>query len=350
MKLRSAFFLTTLLALSACSGQDIVSSSSSSSSSSSIAEKTIIEKFKVRTLNSRVSDANFKNGFEQMSPYTTDAHVDGVLDYNGSRETDHYDPESENKTYWQMCQWWTPFNFIDSEYSKVGNIHHYENESRIMEVDTETGSLKMELNSGIEYDELYGGKLPQDKSWSHFLIQQKFPEELYVRIADFDEIRVKMDITIHKADYVGKEPIALNRECAQLLFYFNIAEADEEYKPLGNKMWFGVPIFDSRSDSVSEYHAIDSGFEGATNTLIHSMASNSYMGSGPVVMGKKYSLDIDVKQYIQEAFVRAVNEGVFKDANWNRFFIHYLNFGWELPGEYDVSCTLENFDVITIKY
>jgi hypothetical protein len=357
MKKKYLILLTAALAMSACgtqtpsssitsstsssSSEEIIESSSSSSSSSEEYVPTVVDKYKVRTVNSHIADSNFKNGFEQMSQYTTDAHVEGVLDYNGERETDHYNPDSVNKTYWQHCQWWTPFDFMDATYSKVDGVHRYQNESRLMEVDTVNGSLKMALNSGIEYDYLYGGRLPADKSWAHFLIQQSFPSELRIVVADYSEVRVQMDIKIEKADYVGKTP-QVGNDCAQLLFYFSISDGK-------NTMWFGVPIYDSRHNFVGEYHAFDSGFVGATNKLIHSIPSNTYMGDGPVEMGKTYHIDVDVKESIQEAFVRAVYEGAFTDANWATLTIGYMNFGWELPGEYDVSAVLSNLDVVTVK-
>lgn len=349
MKLKYAFLLVALLSLGACSNPSTETSESESISESEH-EPTVIEKYKVKTLQSHIADSNFKNGFEQMSQYTTDAHVEGVLDYGGNRETDHYNPESENKTYWQHCQWWSPFNFMNATYSKVGDTHRYQNESRLMEVNPEKGTLKMALNSGAEYDYLYGGKLPADKSWAHFLIQQSFPPELYIPVHEYDEIRVKLDITIDKADYVGKEAKKYDSECAQLLFYFSIAERDPETGKAGNTMWFGVPIFDSRYNYVPEHHAMDTGFTGATGKLIHSISSKEYMGTGPVQMGKKYSIDLNVREHIQDAFVRAISENIFKDANWKNFTIYYMNFGWELPGEYDVSATISYLDVVTVKY
>ena len=68
-------------------------------------------------------------------------------------------------------------------------------------------------------------------------------------------------------------------------------------------------------------------------------------------MNKKYSIDLNVREEIQNAYVRAVTEGIFNEnANWTNLKVNYMNFGWELPGEYDVSCVLENLDILAFNY
>lgn len=362
MKSKYAILLTALLSMGACgaptgspstsietpsSSSEVTSESSSTveESSSSSKELTPQEKYKLRTEYSHLPDPYFKNGFRLMSPESPTAFLEGTLDYNGAAEKDHYNPDADSTAYWTACQWWTPFNFITSDYSYVEGVHRYQNESRLMEVNTEKGSLKMALNSGTEYEKLYGGKMPTDKSWSHFLIQQSFPADLHIPVCEYDDVRVRFDITIEKANYVGKEPIKYAHECAQLLFYFSMSDGN------GNAMWFGVPIFDTRYDNIAEYHAMDVGFAGATNKLIHSIPSKGHMGVGPVEMNKKYSIDLNVREEIQNAYVRAVTEGIFNEnANWANLKVNYMNFGWELPGEYDVSCVLENLDILAFNY
>ena len=334
------------------------SSESTSEEESSSVEETsseepvnLKEKYKLRREDSLLSDSSFKNGFGLFSPETTTAHVeDRLIDYNGEAETDFYNPEADHSYYWTMCQWWTPYNFVNATYSKNGDTHIYENESRRLEVNPGEGSLHMELNADMEYEEKFGGPRDPAASWSHFLIQQNFPSELVKSPSTFEDLYVEMDVTIEESTYLG-EGQPLGAECAQLLFYFclfNRVPADsnpEEVGVNGTGMWFGVPIYDSRYDYVDRYIGGDTGFVGSTNRMIYSIPSQSYMGRGPVEMNHTYKIRIDVLDLLKEAFIYGVKNDYLPNCLWNNLYLTYMNFGWELPGQYKVSSTLSNLDI-----
>ena len=325
--------------------------SSSEEETSSEENVNLKEKYKLRREDSLLSDSSFKNGFGLFSPETTTAHVeDRLIDYNGEAETDFYNPEADHSYYWTMCQWWTPYNFVNATYSKNGETHIYENESRRLEVNPGEGSLHMELNADMEYEEKFGGPRDPAASWSHFLIQQNFPSELVKSPSTFEDLYVEMDVTIEESTYLG-EGQPLGAECAQLLFYFclfNRVPADsnpEEVGVNGTGMWFGVPIYDSRYDYVDRYIGGVTGFVGSTNRMIYSIPSQSYMGRGPVEMNHTYKIRIDVLDLLKEAFIYGVKNDYLPNCLWNNLYLTYMNFGWELPGQYKVSSTLSNLDI-----
>ena len=335
------------------SSSESTSEEESSSEEETSSEETVNlkEKYKLRREDSLLSDSSFKNGFGLFSPETTTAHVeDRLIDYNGEAETDFYNPEADHSYYWTMCQWWTPYNFVNATYSKNGDTHIYENESRRLEVNPGEGSLHMELNADMEYEEKFGGPRDPAASWSHFLIQQNFPSELVKSPSTFEDLYVEMDVTIEESTYLG-EGQPLGAECAQLLFYFclfNRVPADsnpEEVGVNGTGMWFGVPIYDSRYDYVDRYIGGDTGFVGSTNRMIYSIPSQSYMGRGPVEMNRTYKIRIDVLDLLKEAFIYGVKNDYLPNCLWNNLYLTYMNFGWELPGQYKVSSTLSNLDI-----
>ena len=330
-----------------------ISEEESSSEEETSSEETVNlkEKYKLRREDSLLSDSSFKNGFGLFSPETTTAHVeDRLIDYNGEAETDFYNPEADHSYYWTMCQWWTPYNFVNATYSKNGDTHIYENESRRLEVNPNEGSLHMELNADMEYEEKFGGPRDPAASWSHFLIQQNFPSELVKSPSTFEDLYVEMDVTIEESTYLG-EGQPLGAECAQLLFYFSLfnrVPADsnpEEVGVNGTGMWFGVPIYDSRYDYGDRYIGGDTGFVGSTNRMIYSIPSQSYMGRGPVEMNHTYKIRIDVLDLLKEAFIYGVKNDYLPNCLWNNLYLTYMNFGWELPGQYKVSSTLSNLDI-----
>lgn len=317
-------------------------------------EKTKQEIYKLKTEKSLVADTNFRNGFYLLSPESTNQYVECNIDYGGEAETDYYDPESERTQYWSMCQWWTPFNFKNATFSKHGDVYKYENESRLFEVNPKTSEFRMRLDADAEYEELYHGPKDPSKSWSHFLIQQSMPKDLHISPAEIDSseegLHMKLDFTLNEITYKG-EGTPLGDDCAQFMFYlqlYNDVPSDANFDEVGKrntKLWFGMPLLDTRYDFVQQYRAYDRGFEGATGHLIANMPSNLYMGNQKPKINQKYSIDFDVLEELQDAFIYGVQIGALKNCLWQNMKIGYMNFGWEIPGEYVVDSTVTNLDV-----
>ncbi len=357
MKKISLLLCTGLISLISCSNPNNTSSTTTSSedeTTTSEIEQTPKEKYKLKRENSYLADSNFNNGFTLISPKSTDQHLEKVIDYNGEADKDYNGDDGSLSTYWTMCQWWTPYNFKDAEYTKINGVHHYENESRMLEVDPKQGSITMELDSYVEYQKRFGGPLPGNEPWAHFLIQQQFPNSLQFNPSTIDNLHVSFDIKVNEAIYKGANETPYGKECAQLLLYLRLtnkvpsdSDPNEVGKP-GQSMWFGIPIFDSRYDSVPEYKANDEGFEGATNSMIYSIASASYMGP-KFEIGKQYTIDIDVMESLKQAFIYGVTNDYMPNCKWENLTCYYMNFGWELPGEYKVSSTLKNLDIYVEK-
>lgn len=308
-----------------------------------------VERHGTRTNKSSLGDSNFKNGFNLNTPHQSPASVTKVLNYGNEDATPS----------WIMSQWWSPFDFKDAEFSSNGSVKTYANTNRKLTVDTSTGTLSMELDAGAEFK--YYAETPEDeidqklvnRGWPHFLIEQNFPEECRVSPKTLDEegakLKVKFDVTI---DTLEKTRDNCASDCAQLLFYFRLfnrlqeGQTAEEYGQDGKGViWVGLPIMDSRYDYVQEYKAMDSGFAGATNTLIYSRSSKEYMGSTKPQVGKKYSIDIDMLETIKDAFVYGQTKGLSSLYKWENISVDYMNLGWEIPGGYKVGATFENFDI-----
>lgn len=294
---------------------------------------TRMEKYKTKTETSLIADSDFKNGFRLISPESTNQYVECNIDYNGEAETDT-NGKGERTNYWDMCQWWTPFNFKNADYKKVGNTHQYENDSRFLNVDPTTGELIMKLDAYKEYQELYNGPKPSDKSWSHYLISQSFPEELKLSPANINTeeygLRVKFDVSIDEATYKG-EGTPTGTNCAQLLFYLQLGnyvpegETEEESGKNGTNLWFGLPIFDTRYATIDKYVAGDVGFQGATGHLIYSIPSKNVLGtSEKIIFRKTYHVDVDVLEYLQEAFIYAATNGYLTNCKWKNMKILLL--------------------------
>lgn len=321
------------------------------SSSCEVTVEDRTTRYGMRTNDSILADPYFNDGFTLRTYHQSPPGVEGNLNYNDETKSPR----------WVLAQWWTPFDFMDATFTDNGNIKKYENVNRSLIIDTEAGSLTMSLDASKEYE--YFENTPEEeidekllhRAWPHFLLEQSFPSECRLRPSDiYDEggqIRVSFDVVINKADRIAE---SIASDCAQLLFYVRILNnwrdpnttAEESGSNNTGVMWNGVPIFDTRYDYINEYHSSDSGMAGATNNLIYSLSSKDYMGSTKPETGKTYHIDVDILPTILQGFQYGVlNNLISPNIKWENLILSYMNFGWEVPGGYDVSSTISNLDI-----
>ena len=290
---------------------------------------------------SLLEDTSFESGFNLLTTSTENGRaLSGVLDYDGEAKGD--------KPNWQMAQWWTHNDFINSAFTKLGDGRYkYENDSRSVVVNQKEKRLTMNLDSSVEYAARYGRTRKSDENWSHFLIEQSFKSPQ--KLAELKHLFVSIDFSIDKS--IDKD-IGQEVPCSQVTWYFTITDiknGDPTYESGGNDFfWFGLPLYDSRFDFVSSYKNVDSGFVGATNKLIYSLDSNNYIKE-KIRIGKIYHVELDILPYIKEAYAYGIANGAMSNTYYDQLYINYMNLGWELPGAFDVGLTIQNLKVFGEK-
>lgn len=282
-----------------------------------------------------LSDNSFENGFALKSTTTKDGSlVVKNLDYEG---------KVKGSPNWQMAQWWTPYDFKDAPYSYVNNRHIYENESRKLAVDCSKKELEMDLDSWIEYQKLFNtSRSKSSQNWSHFLIEENFDQIVY--LTECSSLRLKLNFQIDEVTMFDKENYDPSMHAAQFVLYLTVRN-----ERLNKFFWFGLPLYDNRGEGSDFSYNIDTGFEGATNTLIYKIGRKDFLADPLPILGKRYSLDIDLLSYIQDAIVFGMTDKSigkpFEDWNVDDLYINYMNFGWELPGSFKVRSTFDNLSI-----
>lgn len=324
MKKRIIPLIFTSLLLISCS--DV--SSSSSTTKEEVEMKEILQ------------DSAFETGFDLMTTSTTNGRaLSAYLDYNGeAKDKDQPHP-------WQMSQWWTPFDFKDASFKKNDDgTYEYENESRHIKVDSKNKELTLDLDSNAEYQKLFGHSRNGDENWSHILIEQNIKDA--PKISQLKNIYVNLEFSINKAENMDPHQAV---PAAQFLWYFTITDPKNgdtayESEPNGKRnqfMWFGLPLFDSRYDFVDAYTHADTGFVGATNTVIYSISNRNYL-TEKIQFGKRYTVALDILPYIKEAYLYGFQQGAMENCEYSDLVLNYMNLGWELPGSYKASATIKN--------
>lgn len=259
---------------------------------------------------------------------------------------------------WEIAQWGSKFDLIgDSDTAGCALDVDEENLSytitskgkmvddkfipaKVVSVDGKNGSLYLESNCSVEYDHPRGANDP----WVHLLIQDSFGKDDKYNIANKDSIILDMDYTINKfEDHMNGE---VGPYAAQIVYYlliYNWGDTPEENPDYGQAIWFGLSIWDNRNmgEPMSPYINLDPG----TGTLIYSISTNEYYteykGCTPMP-GENRKFAIDIKQYLQQAFLGARERGYFQNSTFDQLYFGHTNFGFEMPGTYDLGVTFDH--------
>lgn len=293
-----------------------------------------------------LEDPTFSNGFNLLgvSPVEDGRTVYKHLNYGDS-------VSSDDEPVWFMAQWWTPYDLLEGTYRKVDNVHIYETESRKISINPENdGYLRIDLSSKKEYGE--EDRAPGE-SWTHALIEQNFKET--VGMSELKSLIVTLDFTIHYVNNLHEEEAYdPNMHAAQFLWYLtlqNVVAEDsnpDEVGQRGDYLWFGIPIYDNRSDFIPQTAHIDQGAAGTTNKLIYSMSSSNYFDE-KIQFRKQYQIEVDVLPYLKDAFLYALSNNALINAQFENMQIGYMNLGWELPGSFEVASTIQNISIRATK-
>ena len=292
-----------------------------------------------------LEDPTFSTGFQLLgiSPVVDGRTIQKHLDYNGEAL-----PSTRN--VWFMAQWWTPHDVKNATYQKINGVHTYTTESRTLHMNpSDNGYLRIDLNASKEYID---GPRESGEPWTHALIEQTFNES--VGMSELASLILKLEVTVNSVENKTGDAYDPGKHAAQLLWYLtlqNVVPEDSDPNEVGTRgdfLWFGIPIYDNRTDFIAQSAHLDQGGPGTTNKLIYSMSSRNYFDE-KIQMGKTYQIEIDVLPYLQEAFLYAINNNALVNAQYQNMQIGYMNLGWELPGTFDVSSTFRGISIKAIK-
>lgn len=212
-----------------------------------------------------------------------------------------------------------------------------EDPSKKMIINPELGSLTFELNASKEYTSPRKSK----EAWPHLIMEQGFKEQLIVK--DIETIKLRMDVTLNQAiNQMSETEYDPSLHTAQYLMYIVLrsnAAADA-----GEFMWFGIPIYDARYKYLPESGMADAGTSGNTGKFIYQMPQNEFMPNG-LPAGEKVDIDVDLMPYFERALSLAHKKNFLVNTTIDDLYLTNMNIGFEIPGTFDISVTLENFSL-----
>ena len=261
---------------------------------------------------------------------------------------------------WTIAQWSSKYDLFGDdeitgghnlETSEDGLVHTITSKGREingeykpakkMIFNTKDGSVYLELNGTVEYE------TPRTSSdpWAHLLVQDDFDKVEKYHITSKTSIIAETEFTLEKfVDGMGDKANP-GMHAAQLVWYILLRNNNEKSEDYRHAIWFGLPLWDNRNqgqgyDSASMYDV-------GTGTLIVSPSSDDVYSSTKGIVpsiGDTAKVSVDVLPLITEAFVVAKRQGYLVNTNFEDLYIAHTNFGFEMPGSYDLGVKFKSIN------
>ena len=256
---------------------------------------------------------------------------------------------------WSLAQWETKYDFRDLENDTLfmeldDGVYQYDSIDKIFTVDTNTGTLGMELNASEVYDD------PREagEGWPHLLIEgaTKNQEAPFAnQMKNANHLRLSLSTRLTKYENAMGEDENPGLHAAAFYVYLYVKGVNEAGQ---NEMtWFGLTIFDNRVAFVTESGKADDGKADASGLFIYQVPSRAFtdtdfLENGEITAsedGEWMNIDIDVLPYIERALIVAQEQGFMKGVTMDTVYIDGMNMGWEMPGTYDAKMEVKDMSL-----
>ena len=299
-------------------------------------------------------DLNHKQGYI----VTKGSYGPGESPYHDER-LDLY-PQDTKQPEWTIAQWGTRFDLIGSGFydghshttDESGLVHTIKSmgsgytPAKKLIINSENGEVYLESNCRVEYLQDRTGSEP----WVHLLLSQDFSNDLTF-VNTLSSLYMDASYTVNFCEDKTYGTVNPNAHAAQLVYFVTVQNRNMASKDYGKYIWFGMPLWDNRDAGKFAnrgYVAHDAG----TDTLIYSPAGTYYFhetGGYVPELNQKARARMDILPIIKNAFNEAKNKGYLGTTKWEELALGGMNFGFEVPGTYNIGATIHDIGVYAKK-
>lgn len=297
------------------------------------------------TQESILRDRDFSQGFNLlgMSAGTDGRKVFRTLDFGGTADGE--------TPVWDLSQWEGKHNLVDAQEVKEGDTYTYQSGGKKFVYDSKNAVITLAIDAEQEYD----APRVNGQGWVHLLIEQNF--QTVYSVEDVSAINVSLDLCLTKFDReMTDEEFNPNLHNAQLLWYITLTNRPPEDNPLdengypvygadGDYIWFGIPIVDYTR--YGEFMDKGLSYDAGTAHWICSLDSAEYLDR-PVVLNERTSFEYDILPMLREVLAEVQAAGGMRNCRYENLYVTYMNFGWEVPGTFDVAADIYDIGIDAI--
>ncbi len=315
-------------------------------------------------------DRNFRRGFNVWG-LGLPIYGDPIELYGGDYEKQtninfDYDIEQTKAPVWRLQQWATRYPFHDKEnkmdpfdyrFTDQGNGKYlYENRSKTVSVDTETGEFRLALKAS----ECYKEPRIDYQEWPHLLLAQDFgtaanPTKQMI-LSNSHSLKVHLDMKMNSfTDCMGDDADPRLHSAICMLYLF-VQYQPEGYLGYKDMIWLGLSLFDNREAYPNGMSMKDESKASATGRWIYNIGTSNYLNpdnniydiNNNLQFDKWCTIDFEVMPFISQALKEAQKGGCMTGATLNELHINGMYIGFELPGTYDIDMSFKNLDITSL--
>lgn len=291
-----------------------------------------------------IGDNTFEQGFAltPLDPRT--------VQQGGGFEKTYLDTLAFNREatspVWHIAQWYSKYNLAHAELkTETDGSLSYANEGNSKKVVLYSdNSLLLEVNASKEYDKAR----TKEEQWPHLLIEQSFHENSPT-VGNKKSIQFSFELKLEKEEnQMEEETFDPSLHTAQSPFYFDIKNINENSPDYNQKIWFGIASYDYRYTETSTREIVS--WDIGTNAYIYQIPERLFWGNISFQDKKWHKGEADLKPLIQRALAAMQEKSVFMHSTLDDLAITGMNFGWEVPGTFDVAVKVRNISLKACDY
>ena len=284
-----------------------------------------------------IKDTRFSNGIGLQGSHSNNPEITRVLYPFG-------EIEKTEKSMWNLAQWGSRFDLKDAKKENGNEGVTYSNPGKSIAFKAVDGSTQITMKMFGSKEYLAPRKFGED--WPHILLEQKFQNPQL--LSDIQNLNFNLDFRLlFSKNKMSSETYNPEVHTTQFTIYLTFHNKNKDSKGYDDFIWFGLPLYDYRYDTIKEYSAADIGKEDASNKFIFSTASKNLFSEIPKD-GQWIHISKDIIDIVKNAFKTAKKRGFLKDTNYDDLYITSTNMGWETPGTFDCAIQYKNLKLTAI--
>lgn len=255
--------------------------------------------------------------------------------------------EAKTGSSWRLAQHYCSYGLADNyasgeaEPTKEDGYYIYRDNSKVLKVNSDTGSIVLELNASEEFS----SPRVQYQNWPHMILQEAFSNQ--VMFNELESLILNMQIKMHKmTNHMTSEEYNPSLHTIQFIMYIYLYSNSS--LDSGEFFYFGIPIYDYRHRTMAESGMIEANSTGTNGKFIYQMPTVAYLPTG-VDVGEKYDIKINLLDNMSRGLELAQSMGKLTHTTVDDLYITSMNVGFEITGTFDCSIEMSSLSLIATE-
>lgn len=240
---------------------------------------------------------------------------------------------------WRLCSW----NFatrLSGQHSSVTKDGITYADDTFSLARNRKGTFTMQVDASKVYTQ---PRSASSDPWINFLVETDFDGLV---LGEVRNMLFSYDLRILRCINRTGDPYDTTIHAAQCLGYLHVRNTNPASSDCGKCIWIGMGCYDNRCPGGLTTQSATM-WDIGTSTYIYCPAGTEVFGAVDLNRHQWQHARVDVRKTVEDAIASLTENGFLTHSTADDFTIEGMNFGWELPGTFDVCCQFRDFSIVT---